>query len=43
MTCDEAHALLEAYHDAELRPEAHAAVAAHVETCARCKAALAAL
>ena len=43
MNCEEALELLEAFHDGELTAETRAAVAAHVATCANCKATLAQL
>jgi anti-sigma factor RsiW len=43
MNCDETLELLEAFHDEELTAETRAAVAAHVATCANCKATLAQL
>lgn len=43
MNCEDARELLEAFHDGELTPDTHAAVAAHVKTCAVCTATLARL
>jgi anti-sigma factor RsiW len=43
MTCDDAHDLLEAYHDGELGAEDRARVEAHLQGCAACSHELASL